>query len=625
MADETENVAGAAGSNAAADALALGGASREKADAYLEEQLRFARLQSQNLIEQNAFELSHLRWRRLNDQLSGALRIILVVLGLAVLAGLAVLLWNASEADGLIVDSFSAPADFAARGVGGDVLANDITNRLAHIRAVANANSISNSSDVSKNGEDDIKADIPDTGVSLGEVWRLLRRWLGNEQHLTGSLRELPDGKIALHAVFADGTLLDATGPAGDLDALEQNLAEQAFAHFDPSNTVLYLWAIRGSQAALRQAERNALGTRGRQAQATGYSLWSNVTRGATGDIPLSIQRIHISLALDPRLQAAHGELAIEEHLLGHDEIALAEERAAAEQIERDQPRPLQGAGYVEVHNGALQRIAEMLGDFDAAERVACGPTCIPDNLSAAALYAARRHDLPAARAFLHAAQASGKADPVQSADAAYYIAMGEDDGRSAAALVKRRMASQAGSYSAGYLAVVDRVETHPMVAMALALAGDAAGARRIADMTPADCYPCQIARASAATAAKDWARADFWFAHATALAPSLPFAYTDWGMMLLAKGDYDAAIAKFGSAHDKGPHFADPLEGWGEALIAKNRSDLALPKFEEAAKYAPNWQRLHQKWGEALKWSGDSDGAKKQFALARNLAAANP
>jgi tetratricopeptide (TPR) repeat protein len=89
---------------------------------------------------------------------------------------------------------------------------------------------------------------------------------------------------------------------------------------------------------------------------------------------------------------------------------------------------------------------------------------------------------------------------------------------------------------------------------------------------------------------------------------------------MLMTKGDLDGAIAKFESAHRKGPHYADPLEMWGEALIARNRSDLALAKFEEANTYAPNWGRLHLKWGEALWWSGNKDSARKQFAIATTL-----
>ncbi len=89
---------------------------------------------------------------------------------------------------------------------------------------------------------------------------------------------------------------------------------------------------------------------------------------------------------------------------------------------------------------------------------------------------------------------------------------------------------------------------------------------------------------------------------------------------MLMAKGDLDGAIAKLEIAHEKGPHFADPLEFWGEVLIAKNRSDVALAKFEEAAKYAPAWGRLHLKWGEAFTWSGEKGEADAQFATAAGL-----
>ncbi|HVU21264.1 MAG TPA: hypothetical protein VHE09_11085 [Rhizomicrobium sp.] len=619
MAEEDDVISSGPKGDAAAVGVAMNAATPEDARDYLREQTRLAKLQSDNLIEQNAFELSHLRWRRLNDQLTGAFRIILVVLALAVLLGVGALLWNASEADGLIVDSFSAPADFAARGMGGDVLANDLINRLSEVRKVTLAHSISNSSDVGLNGND-IRVDIPDTGISLGEVWRLLCRWLGHEKHLTGSLRELPDGKVALHAAFADGTRLDVSGPAGALDKLEQDLAEQVFTHFDPSNVVLYLWGTGRPQEALKQAERDALSVTGRERQADSYSLWSDLTRSVAGDIPLSIERIRISLALDPKIAVAHNEYAAEEHLLGHTELELAERRATIAQTESDQPKTLQGPGYVVIHNLAIHHAAELLGDFGLAESSECGETCLPGNLAAGALYAARRHDVATARALLVSARASGQADPDESLDAAYYIAMSAGDGAAAARAARARIPAHPGSFGAAYTAVVNRVETQPMLAMALALAGDAEGARRIANATPADCYPCQIARASAAAAAKDWARADFWFARATALAPSIPYAYTEWGRMLRARGDLDGAIAKFASANAKGPNFADPLEMWGEALIAKNRSDLALAKFEEANKHAPHWGRLHLKWGEALWWTGKRDVAKKQFAIAAGL-----
>ncbi len=108
-----------------------------------------------------------------------------------------------------------------------------------------------------------------------------------------------------------------------------------------------------------------------------------------------------------------------------------------------------------------------------------------------------------------------------------------------------------------------------------------------------------------------DWAKAAYWFAMVSARSPSIPDADTDWGQMLLWKGDADGAIAKFQSAHAEGPHFADPLEMWGEALMQENRSYLALAKFEEANKYAPNRGRLHLEWGRALYYTGEREEAK--------------
>ena len=164
------------------------------------------------------------------------------------------------------------------------------------------------------------------------------------------------------------------------------------------------------------------------------------------------------------------------------------------------------------------------------------------------------------------------------------------------------------------------RILADPLLANALAHGGDIAGAQAVIDATPADCYNCVRTRALIAATAGQWGRADAWFARAIQLAPSLPFAYSDWGQSLLARGKPGDAIAKFTTANQKGPRFADPLESWGEALMAKNQSHLAVAKFAEANKYAPNWGRLHLKWGEALVWAGQPDEAKKQFQRAAGL-----
>ncbi len=59
--------------------------------------------------------------------------------------------------------------------------------------------------------------------------------------------------------------------------------------------------------------------------------------------------------------------------------------------------------------------------------------------------------------------------------------------------------------------------------------------------------------RAEIAAVKKDWTEADKWFAEAVRQAPSIPFAYSEWGAALLARGDADGTIAKETLANQKG------------------------------------------------------------------------
>ena len=94
---------------------------------------------------------------------------------------------------------------------------------------------------------------------------------------------------------------------------------------------------------------------------------------------------------------------------------------------------------------------------------------------------------------------------------------------------------------------------------------------------------------------------------------------------MLLRKGDFAGAIAKFAQAVDRGPNYRDALALWGEALVAQDRSDLALVKFAAAARITPHWGRLHLKWGEALARAGRADDARAQFRAAAGLYLSGP
>src|SRR6185312_3865795 len=97
---------------ATAVALALAGASRTEADAYLRDQRR-------HLHEQ----LKQIHLGLWEVRLGVFLRFATACVGMAVATGFSLLIWQAARSDGLRVESFSVPPDLAARGLTGEVMA----------------------------------------------------------------------------------------------------------------------------------------------------------------------------------------------------------------------------------------------------------------------------------------------------------------------------------------------------------------------------------------------------------------------------------------------------------------------------------------------------------------------
>ncbi|HWY16671.1 MAG TPA: hypothetical protein VNX86_16165 [Rhizomicrobium sp.] len=611
--------------NALAAQTALSGEGRESNEAreYLRKQSRIADLQIDALQKKDEFELSHLRWRRFNDQMKGAMQIMVVAVGLLVVMGVGATVWNASLANGLIVDAFTVPPDFEARGTTGDVIAGDITSKVTSIRKTAMDISYSISSDVSADRHNDIKVEIPETGVSISEVWRTLRRWLGHERHLTGNVRELGGGRIALTTSPDGAAAMTETGAASDLSALEPRAAEDVFGAFDPVNHINYLSFEGRTRDALAAAERFVPESQG-QLHADSYALFSLMTADSTGDIPLALDRARIGISLDPKLAVLHVMTARYDYYLGHEEARLAQDRLIFTLRNEDQLPAHQHGGFDEMRKQAASQVALLTGDFANATYWVCSHTCNFTGLlvTKSALFA-RLHDVAAARGLLAEGQAAPGTYPDDVRESRYEIDVAAGDWQAAlteARAMRSFYVRRGLNVSPRLAALAYATEVAPLLAVAQARTGQFTQAHATLDRTPGDCVPCETARGDIDALEKNPNGAEFWFARAIHDAPSLPFADADWGAMLLSDGDYDGAIAKFTLANQKGPRFADPLEMWGEALMAKHRSDLALAKFEEANKYAPNWGRLHLKWGEALFYAGHRDEAPKQFAIASAL-----
>jgi tetratricopeptide (TPR) repeat protein len=606
-------------------ALALGAASRAQADVFLKRQGRVAELLARKLEHEEAFEHSHLHWRRFSDRMKGALQIMGVLAGLGVVAAIGVMVWNAAHAGGTVVESFAVPPDLAARGLTGEVVAGQLLDRLGVIETPP-PNQASAGQTISASSADDVKVEIPETGISIGELYRFLRKWLGHETMVGGDVVRTAEGlAVTVRVNGKDGAAY--AGPQAGLDALIQKAAEHVYDVTTPWGYAAYLMNVK--RAAEAQAVLERITSDPASDPHTKASAWNalGILYGeARGDFRTADLMYRRAGEADPSYPLGYTNLVGVELGLGHAEAAFLLLPKAINVLEHNHEGFTQRA-LAEIRARLHGQDAELYGDY-AGATAEVKPVAAAGGGSRQYMYvlqaardSAYQHD-GGAGAWL-AQQPMPRLTPratVFRLGALFEIEAALEHWPAVAAMETPTEKAMAQAADGSDTKLESATLLHPRLALAKAKTGDSAGAQAVIAAAPGDCYDCVRLHGVIAAQARQWGRADWWFARALQQGPSLPFAETDWGQSLLMRGQPDAAITQFRRANQKGPHFADALEGWGEALMAQNRSDLALAKFEEANKYAPNWGRLHLKWGEALSYAGKPDDAKKQFAIAAGL-----
>jgi tetratricopeptide (TPR) repeat protein len=557
---------------------------------------------ARNVLEKHArlidAQCSELKLRRVGEGVRAVLWGTLAVAAFAVLALILALVVRASRSDALIVQSFRVPPALEAKGLGGEVIATQVLDKLAEMQS--GTNSVRAASTYANNWEDELKIDIPNTGTSADQIWKLLRGWLGKETRISGEVVDTGKG-LALTARVGSTPGQRFQNPEGDLDALVTKGAELIYRQTQPYRYAMYMSRSGRKEERLpilKQLTVHASPIERKWAY-SGLSFHMN----GEGEFRESIRMADRALAIDPDMIPALANGARARELLGHQQstvdMYLKSRKIGRGGVEYD---PTVAA----LNQCALyDSLAFHLRDpslFDKAAACFEAADGLDTDTPAAARVSAAllRHDpAPALRLSMKPSPDSPaewierylagiRLEAVRSSGSSSALATALDEFRRAA------LVPASSPYASAFRAAAP-TQDWPREAEVLLMLGRAGEAQALIARTPLDCYNCVRVRGRVAQAQGDAAGAQRWFAEAVRQGPRLPAGYVDWGRLLAQRRQFASAEERFSKAARLAPNWADPLKYWGDSLAAQRKPREAIDKYDAAWKLAPKWQELGQ------------------------------
>jgi tetratricopeptide (TPR) repeat protein len=585
----------------AMDAAKYDPALARKAGNYLDAQLSLVQLQVRHFDEERRLAIAAAKRKRYADRFRNGLITFVAGLAATALIAAAAMAWNAYRDHGLVVEAFSVPPDLAQQGITGRVVAAEFIDQINLLQSQTHTGRPASS--FRNNWGDDIKVEIPETGVSIGELSRILHDQLGSATRIEGEVTHAQTG-LSITARIPAEPALRVTGEAAELNALVQRLAEQAYGSTQPYRYGVFLTQQNRYAEAL--AVFRNLAERGPgEERPWGFVGVGLVSAQLSGFEP-ALAAWHESLRLDPNQTIGCNNIGLVARGVGLDEESLLAIRQclAISPEMMAQHFTKAAAAYGNVMNEYL--IASELGNHQDGARLAqTFVTDMPFLAGAEKAYGAFARE---ERALNH--EVGTSEDNVSDAEATaglindsdYYVVMPNvlmAFERGDMVRVEALCADLIKELGRPGVPVVFQQQVqrriYPVLAEALVRLGRNAEADALLKDIPANSYEGWRARGRIATIRRDFATGEKALAEAVRQAPSIPRAYSDWGDLLAAKGDTAGAVAKYAEANSRGPRFADPLKSWGDVLLKQSNAKDALSKYDEALKYAPNWKQLKE------------------------------
>lgn len=571
-----------------------------KTEEFLGEQSHLLKIQARLLADEHGLRLANLRGqahegklRRTGIRIRLAFQVFAAVVAGAIGAGILIMIEDAVTSRQVVVQPFEVPPSLTPHGLTGKVVAGAVLDELSRLQSATRSNTVART--LSGAWTSDIKLEVPETGLSISEISRLLRERFGHDVHIDGDIFETQKGNLAL-TVRSNGVPPKTfSDPTNEMEKLVVPAAEYIYAKSQPARWAAYLTEVGRDEEALTFCPAAVAGAEPAERPSI-LNSWGLALQDTTNSTGEALKLFRTAVKLQPDYWNAHNNIMNALIMLGDEEGAW---RAGNDLHRIAGGRPGRAPEeFFENWDLLTWNLQAWLNALvaDGENNSGLGTAATSAGPGIADVYA-RLHDPEPAELALKT-----KGDSNDST----VVAMTH--------FVHGRLAAEAGdvaravremeAFGAGFAPMV--ASNYPgyncWIAPAEEAAGNAAKADAVLQSAGTKFVDCYRFRADILDHRGDWPGAQKAYADAVALAPELPAAYYSWGVALAKHGDLDGAVVKLKDANQRGPNWADPIKVWGDVLLKQGRTKEALAKYDAALKFAPNWRQLQDEREAAAK-----------------------
>jgi tetratricopeptide (TPR) repeat protein len=572
-----------------------------KTAAMFEKQTEVLELQKKNLAAEYEFFESEAGPRLLALRLRTGFQLFFALFATVFGLGLAIIIFSATQSRSVVIDSFDVAPNAAGLSPNGKMVAAGLLDVLTRIQAASRTKAERRS--ISNEWTKEISIEVPDTGISIGQLERVLKTRFGHDQHIDGDLALTEEGRFALTVRGAGILPKTFVAERRELEGLLAQAGEYVYSQSMPGLWLSYLTSVGRQDEAIDFA-RNIYATVDASERPRVLNEWGGaiLTKGGEGAAAEALSLWREAVRLKPDFWGTRGNIMVSLLGLGDEEGVVREGR---QMIEAAGGRP------GDAPDDAYANFDEVVWNLPEVERSTAADLARHEGAGTPGLFAGTQgafagdeelslaetevqmHDIDAASLHLKTAHYDERQVVSASAAAIDRALLAEEMGNLQLAAEQWDIFVKAYANSS-----VSSLFTNSICFSAVTYertiqsAKADAALNAVGKLTYVDCYRF---RGDVLDLRGDWAGAQEWYAKAVKLGPSIPSGYYSWGVALAKHGDLAGAAEKLKLANLKGPHWADPLKAWGDVLMKQNHPSEALAKYDEALKYAPNWKQLRE------------------------------